>query len=79
MDGDRQAVRYNMEHSKKIPVLFNKKENCCGCAACYSICPLNAISMELDEEGFYYPMIKEEKCIRCYQCLEVCPFKEDRA
>ncbi|WP_288343494.1 4Fe-4S dicluster domain-containing protein [uncultured Dubosiella sp.] len=61
---------------KKIPVLYEKKEECCGCTACCAICPKEAISMTEDEEGFEYPHIDESMCIRCYQCLMVCPFKE---
>lgn len=61
---------------KKIPILFNEKKECCGCTACYAICPKEAISMETDEEGFEYPQINESKCIQCYQCLGVCPFKQ---
>ena len=53
---------------KDIPVLFNRKEECCGCTACYAICPKEAISMVEDDEGFEYPQIN-------YQCLKVCPFK----
>lgn len=60
---------------KKIPVLFENKGDCCGCSACYAICPREAISMLEDEEGFEYPIIDEEKCIRCYRCLTVCPIK----
>lgn len=63
---------------KEIPVLYNRKEECCGCTACYAICPKEAISMVEDEEGFEYPQIDEEKCIRCYKCLKVCPFKKLR-
>jgi len=63
---------------KPIPVLYEKKENCCGCTACYAICPVHAISMEPDEEGFLYPIVDEEKCVRCYQCLRVCAFKVDQ-
>ena len=29
------------------------KERCCGCAACVSACPADAISMEEGEEDFY--------------------------
>lgn len=60
----------------KIPVLYNRKEECCGCTACYAICPKKAISMIEDEEGFEYPTIEDEKCVRCLQCLKVCPLKD---
>ena len=60
---------------KELPVLYKRKEECCGCTACYAICPKEAISMVEDEEGFEYPQIDESKCVRCYQCLKVCPFK----
>ncbi|MGN8786165.1 4Fe-4S dicluster-binding protein [Blautia sp. HCP3S3_D9] len=59
--------------NKKIPNLVELKSKCCGCAACYAICPQNAISMVLDEEGFNYPKIEHEKCIGCYKCVKVCP------
>lgn len=63
-------------NSKGIPVLYEKKENCCGCSACYAICPMGAIIMKPDMEGFLYPRINPEKCISCYKCLSVCAFKE---
>ena len=48
------------------------KEQCCGCTACKSICPINAISMVKDEQGFKYPNISEE-CVNCGLCIKVCP------
>ncbi|MDY5730517.1 MAG: 4Fe-4S dicluster domain-containing protein [Eubacteriales bacterium] len=60
---------------KELPQLFNRKEECCACSACYAICPTNSIKMVKDEEGFDYPQVSEATCIRCYQCLKVCPFK----
>ena len=60
---------------KEIPVLYSRKDDCCGCTACYAICSKEAISMIEDEEGFVYPVIDESKFIRCYQCIKVCPFK----
>ena len=62
---------------KKIPNLSEEKVLCCGCSACYTICPVDAIEMVADEKGFKYPRIKEEKCIRCYRCMKVCAFKRD--
>ncbi len=64
----------NMSEIKK-PVLYVKKSECCGCTACYNICKNNAISMKMDEEGFYYPYIDENKCVCCNQCIAVCSMK----
>lgn len=64
---------------KKIPVLYEKKEFCSGCSACYAICPKKAISMKQDEEGFLYPVICEEKCVACQKCVSICPIQRKRA
>lgn len=67
-----------IESEKNLPVLYEKRENCCGCTACFAICPVQAISMLPDEEGFLYPVVDAEKCIRCYKCISVCAFKKDQ-
>lgn len=64
----------NMNNSN-IPFLYKRKEECCGCTACYAICHQNAISMVEDEEGFEYPEINSSRCIHCYMCVKVCPTK----
>lgn len=56
-------------------ILFNEKKDCCGCTACKYICPVMAIEMIADEEGFTYPRIDEEKCIECGLCKKVCAFQ----
>ena len=66
-------------YKESVPILFNDKGECCGCIACYAICPKGAISMVEDEEGFEYPQIDESMCIRCYQCIKVCPIKTAKA
>ena len=48
------------------------KSSCTGCGACKNACPVQAISMQLDEEGFLYPFVDLEKCIQCNRCDEVC-------
>ena len=40
-------------NENKTPLIYKNKENCCGCSACYSICPVGAIKMKEDDEGFY--------------------------
>ncbi len=56
-------------------VLFEKKENCCGCGACLNICPRSAITMCEDEYGFTYPHIDVDKCISCGMCKTVCAYQ----
>lgn len=46
---------------------------CTGCHACFNGCPVRAISMQEDEEGFLYPVIDSEKCIDCGKCRKLCP------
>lgn len=48
-------------------------EQCCGCHACYNICPKHAIKMVEDDKGFKYPKIDKAKCINCELCKKVCP------
>ncbi len=50
--------------------------HCCGCGECYSICPVNAISMIPNEQGFLYPQIDESKCINCAKCVRHCSFNQ---
>lgn len=51
--------------------------NCSSCAACANVCSRNAISMQLDSEGFYRPLIDAEKCIQCGACERACPWITD--
>ncbi len=41
------------------------------------ICPVSAISMAEDEEGFFYQSIDTEKCIDCGKCEKACGFRKD--
>lgn len=53
------------------------KSQCSGCTACASVCPVNAIVMQADSSGFFYPKVNEEKCIKCDLCEKVCAFNEN--
>lgn len=48
-------------------------KNCTGCEACYNICPVNAIKMQENKEGFKYPVIDEKLCTLCGICYNRCP------
>lgn len=45
---------------------------CCGCSGCEQVCPKNAISMKMDENGFYYPVINGAVCVDCGLCVKKC-------
>lgn len=48
-------------------------EKCTGCFGCANACKLNAIKMELSEDGFYFPQINNVLCNNCGQCKNNCP------
>lgn len=50
-----------------------EKNKCCGCSACFSACGHQAITIQLDSEGFEYPIINQEACVDCGLCQSVCP------
>lgn len=60
-----------MNYKNNVSVVA--KEQCCGCHACYNICPSNAIEMIMDSEGFLYPKVSIEKCVNCGKCMKSCP------
>ena len=62
---------------KTPPILYDQKEDCCGCAACFDVCLQHAITMMEDEEGFLYPKIDFNRCIRCHLCENVCAIKKE--
>lgn len=53
----------------KIPA-----HNCSSCGACANVCTRDAITMCLDDEGFYRPIVDTDKCVQCGACVKVCPW-----
>lgn len=65
---------------ENIYLKTKNKKTCNGCTACAYICPVNAIDMKEDNEGFIYPVIDETLCIKCGKCLRTCSnFKKEDA
>ncbi len=59
--------------------VYSQKDMCSGCTACMNICPVDAITMIADSEGFEYPHIDETKCTECGLCQKICPFQPGQA
>ena len=60
-----------------MDLIINNKD-CCGCYACYNVCPRNAIDMVENDKGFKQPEINKKKCINCGLCKKVCPIINNR-
>ena len=74
----KEDLKLQQKAVKGVPQLFSMRDECSGCTACMNICPVSAITMKPDREGFLYPLIDNDKCIHCHKCLSICPFKEER-
>ncbi|MCR1823329.1 SP_1767 family glycosyltransferase [Terrisporobacter muris] len=59
-------------------IKIEEKHMCSGCHACDNICPKKAISMDIDEEGFWYPNVDKNKCVNCNLCKDICPIINDK-
>ena len=49
-------------------------QNCSSCGACANVCAHNAISMQIDDEGFFRPIINSSRCVKCGACEQTCPW-----
>lgn len=48
-------------------------KRCTGCSSCENSCPVNAIKLIADREGFKYPLVDYNICIKCQLCKKSCP------
>lgn len=72
---DSEETQCSKENEREEHVIC-PKEKCTGCEACASVCPKYAITIELDDCGFYRPFIDNALCIRCNSCNRICPINK---
>lgn len=57
---------------------FDFDKFCYGCAACSQVCPVGAIEMVKNNEGFKVPVVNKNKCIKCGLCEKKCPYLNEK-
>lgn len=57
--------------------IISMSKRCTGCTACASLCPVEAITMVLNKEGFLEPHVDAKTCISCGKCLKICPLNDE--
>ena len=55
----------------RAPALANIY-SCTGCMGCIDICPVNALSSYINEEGHYAVKMDKDKCVKCLKCEAFC-------
>lgn len=56
-------------------IQIKNEKDCCGCAACASVCPKQCIQMEQGTLGHLFPRVNTEYCVECGICENVCPMQ----
>lgn len=65
-----------IENNENISIIV-KDDLCTGCGTCVSLCPENALEIELNKKkGIFRPKINLNYCNKCKICLKVCPGHE---
>jgi coenzyme F420-reducing hydrogenase beta subunit len=48
-------------------------DNCTGCGGCIDCCPTGALTLSVNEEGYYRSVVDGAYCIQCGLCASHCP------
>lgn len=47
-------------------------KECTSCQMCAAVCPKDAITISLNDTGFYRPIINSDLCVDCGLCVSIC-------
>lgn len=59
--------------SPKVAIDVVTSDGCTGCVACSDACSVEAVSVRVNGQGFYRPVIDRDKCTECGACTLHCP------
>lgn len=56
--------------------IYTYNSLCCGCGTCKEVCPVSAINIKMNEQGFYQSFVDDTLCVNCGKCVSVCPVQQ---
>lgn len=65
-------VKVEKDIVKKGVLQGDNIRECTGCGVCEAVCPLGAIKIKENTDGFYTPTVDETKCVNCAACKKTC-------
>lgn len=60
----------------KTKNIYTYNSLCCGCGSCKEVCPVSAINIKMNEQGFYQSFVDDKLCVNCGKCISVCPVQQ---